>query len=303
MLRGFGAFVVAATVGVFAAGDVAAQTTPTTEQSTQSTTTQAQEQQGQENEAEARQRLVEARESLAELAKMPEAGQLQGQPRTEVTEMISNFNALLTAEENWYEQYKLVMQNLHNVLGPASEGAAGTAGTTGSTAGTTGTTAGEEVPAALREKLTEFRERIMAFGRAAGAPDVMGGVSGRTSGSASPAGSATAGTSGAAGTTAGAAQSSGAAQTAAGTSSASDTLEYHLDAISSIIQESLSGQPTAPGAAGTTGSTSGTTGSTTSGTTGSAGTPGAVTIEREKLDRIQSHLQRVREIAREKGIK
>ncbi|MBP7570910.1 MAG: hypothetical protein KBA95_12695 [Acidobacteria bacterium] len=296
--------VVAGTLGVLAAGDVRAQSEPqsTTGSGAQSSATQEPQGQQSQQAAAARQRLLEARESLAEVAKMPEAGELQGQGRTEVSQAISNFNALLTAESDWYDQYKLVMQNLFNVLGPpeAGESAAGSAGTSGSaTAGSSATgTAGEEVPPALRSKLVEFRQKLMAFGREAGAPDVTGGVS-STVGAGSSEPSSTSGTSGTAGAPPSAQSGTPAAE--------GESLEQHIDAIDDIIQQALAGTPgsgsSAPGTSGTSGSTSGTPGST-AGAAGATGTtPGVVTIDREKLDRIQSHLQRMREIARSKGIK
>lgn len=319
MFRSLNTLVVAGALCAFSAGAVSAQTEPpTTTGSTQSSASQGQQDQQGQQGAAARERLLEARETLAEVAKMPEAAQLQGPARTEVAQAINSFNSLLTAEANWYDQYKMVMQNLHNVLGPAgagesAAGTSGTAGTSGSTgSAATGSTApagSEQVPPALRAKLVEFRQKLMAFGREAGAPDVTGGVTGSatagtsgtppppsTSGSASgTSGSATAGS-----TTSGSAGTSTSSYPQSGTSAAAgDTIEQHIDAIDDILQEVLAGAP-GGGTAGTAGST--TTGSTA--TSGSASsTPGVVTIDREKLDRIQSHLQRVREIARAKGIK
>jgi len=298
MFRGLTTLVVAGTLGVLAAGDVRAQSEPQSTTGSGAQSSASQEPQGQQSQqaAAARQRLLEARESLAEVAKMPEAAELQGQGRTEVSQAISNFNALLTAESDWYDQYKLVMQNLFNVLGPpeAGESAAGSsAGTSGSsTAGSSATgTAGEEVPPALRSKLVEFRQKLMAFGREAGAPDVTGGVS-STVGAGSSEPSSTSGTSGTAGSPPSAQSGTPAAE--------GESLEQHIDAIDDIIQQALAGTP---GSGSSTAGTSGTTEST-AGAAGATGTtPGVVTIDREKLDRIQSHLQRMREIARSKGIK
>ncbi len=350
MFRGLNTLVVAGALGAFAAGAVSAQTQPptttgSTAGSAQSSASQGQQDQQGQQGAAARERLLEARETLAEVAKMPEAAQLQGQARTEVAQAINNFNSLLTAESNWYDQYRMVMQNLYNVLGPAgagegasatsgsagTSGSTGTSGSAGSAASGSATPAGnEQVPPALRGKLVEFRQKLMAFGREAGAPDVSGGVTGPgtagTSGTTPPpstSGSATSGTSGSTttGSTAGSTTSATAGSSTSpypqsgtsGSSSSSDpqsgtsaaageTIEQHIDAIDDILQEVLSGAP----GSGTAG-TSGSTGSTTSGSTATSGstssTPGVVTIDREKLDRIQSHLQRVREIARAKGIK
>jgi hypothetical protein len=319
MVRSLGTLALTATFSAFAFGGAFAQTPPhdPTQSTGQSGAQQSVTEQGQKDEAAARQALLQARESLAELAKSPEAAQLQGQPRTEVSELITNFNALLSAESGWYEQYKLVMQNLYNVLGPASAdetatgttgsttsgSASGTSGTTGSTAGTSDPASSGEVPAALRSKLVDFRQKLTEFGRAAGAPDVTGGVSSSSSsagtGSQAP---ATPGTS--------SETPSGTSGTSGMTPAESETLEKHLDAIDDIIQQAISGGAstgsatpgsTTSGSTGTSGSTSGTSGAT-SGTSASPGA-GVVTIDRSKLDSIQSHLQRIREIARSKGIR
>ncbi len=106
--------VMAATIGTFAAGSALAQSTTT---GSQQQDPQTAAQPGRD-EAKSRQSLVQARETLAEITKLPEASQLQGQPRTEISQLINNFNSLLGAEANWYEHYQTVMQNVHNLIGP-----------------------------------------------------------------------------------------------------------------------------------------------------------------------------------------
>jgi hypothetical protein len=128
----------------------------------------------------AKQRLTEARESLSQLTSMPEAAKLQGETRTKVAELISNFNALITTQTDWRASYGKVNESLNALLGPDAEQAGqavGTAGTgTAGATGTTGTTAagsasaapGVQLDPALRAKLVEFRTHLSEFEKAAG---------------------------------------------------------------------------------------------------------------------------------------
>jgi hypothetical protein len=148
----------------------------------------------------ARQRLTEARDSLSQLASMPEASKLQGDARAKVSELISNFNALISSQSDWRAAYAKVNDSLTGLIGPDTEpnanqgaaasaatgtaatGTAGTAGTAGTgTAGTAGTagaaetagTAGGGIPQldpAIRGKLVEFRTHLKEFQKAAGGP-------------------------------------------------------------------------------------------------------------------------------------
>jgi hypothetical protein len=101
------------------------------------------------------------------------------------------------------------------------------------------------------------------------------------------------------------------------TSASGETFQQHFDAIADLVQQAMGSSPTS-GSSSTTAGTSGTSGSTTSGSTtgisttgttgGQAGTSsatsstGAVTVDRATLEQIQSHLQRLRQLARERGI-
>ena len=144
--------------------------------------------------AAAKQALSEARDTLAQLASMPEAAKLQGDQRTQVSQLISNFNELITTQSNWKDAYGKVENSLNALIGPetgataepgASPSMAGTAGTTGAgspaATGTSGSTAAPasgsaEAPAAsatsidpaIRAKLVEFRTHLKAFEQAAG---------------------------------------------------------------------------------------------------------------------------------------
>src|SRR3954470_24735109 len=127
---------------------------PPTSQPTQPTGTQPSAS-GQADQAAAKQHLTEARDSLSQLTSLPEAAKLQGEARNQVSQLISNFNELITAQSNWHASYEKVDANLTSLLGPDSSdpsaasgttGAVGTSGTAGAagtsgTAGTTGNTA------------------------------------------------------------------------------------------------------------------------------------------------------------------
>jgi hypothetical protein len=143
----------------------------------------------------AKKALSDARDTLAQLASMPEAAKLQGDQRTQVSQLISNFNELITTQTNWKDSYSKVEASLNSLIGPENGSApepstagsmAGTAGTTGSgstaptgTAGSTANPAGSAAAAAgaaasgqldpaIRAKLVEFRTHLKAFEQAAG---------------------------------------------------------------------------------------------------------------------------------------
>lgn len=265
------------------------------------------------DEAAARQELVQAKQALSDLTKMPEASQLQGEARTGVIEIINSFNALVTAESNWHDRYKAVEQQLARVLGSDGSATASTATEAGSV-GTSGSTSASsaDLPAPIRSKLVEFRQHLQAFGKAAGAPEAS--ASGSTSGSPSqpPATSSSSPSTG----------STETQQGAAGQSSATaETFQQHLDAMSDLLQQALSGAPAAGSTSGTgsePSTTAGTSGSssTTGSSSSAAGQPGSsssassassppagsVIVDRATLDQLQSHLQRLRQLARQRGI-
>ena len=129
---------------------------------------------------QARSHLAEARRVLSEVTTMPQAAQLQGEARTQVSQLITNFNALITAQANWREKYASVEQNLNTLLGAsgadtAVTGTTGTATTTTGTAGTSGSTTttatskAVTVDPAIKTKLEEFKRHLTAFEAAAGA--------------------------------------------------------------------------------------------------------------------------------------
>jgi hypothetical protein len=139
---------------------------------------------GQVDAAAAKQHLTAARESLSQLASLPEAAKLQGDSRTQVSELISNFNELITTQADWRASYDKVNANLTTLLGPdtadpgAASATAGAVGTSGSSAST--------LDPAIRAKLVDFRTHLKAFQEAAGGPSTEP-RSGDTTGAMPPA--------------------------------------------------------------------------------------------------------------------
>jgi hypothetical protein len=118
----------------------------------------------QTDEAAARGHLTEARNTLSALTQLPAAAQLTGEARTQVSQLISNFNELITTQAEWRDAYAKVSANLTALLGP--DPTAGTSGTAGAV-GTSGT-ATATIDPAVREKLVELRMHLSAFEKAAG---------------------------------------------------------------------------------------------------------------------------------------
>jgi hypothetical protein len=110
--------------------------------------------------------LTAARESLSQLTQLPAAAQLTGDARTQVSQLISNFNELITTNTEWRASYTKVQANLNALVGDqrADESPAPAAGAAGAV-GTSGTTA---LDPALKAKLVEFRTHLMDFEKAAG---------------------------------------------------------------------------------------------------------------------------------------
>jgi hypothetical protein len=118
----------------------------------------------QPDEQLARRHLTEARNTLSELTQLPAASQLAGETRTQVSQLISNFNELITTQAEWRASYAKVNANLTALIGP-DPGAADPSGTTGAV-GTTGSAA--NLDPAIREKLLTLRSQLTQFEKAAG---------------------------------------------------------------------------------------------------------------------------------------
>jgi hypothetical protein len=155
------------------------------------------------NEEEARQQLSAARTSLAELTKLPEASQLQGEQRTQMVNFISAFNTFATATTDWRGKYDTVDKQLDDLLASAGTGATGTTPSTGeaNAPAATGTGGGESgaLPEAIVAKLREVRQHLDAFEVASGDPGFIADAIDKVLTEASTGGSSTVGTSGSAG--------------------------------------------------------------------------------------------------------
>jgi hypothetical protein len=123
----------------------------------------------------ARRHLVAARDSLNQLTQLPAAAQLSGESRTQVTQLIANFNELITTQSQWRASYAKVSANLNAVLGPENTDAEATGGVATPTAGSTPApgavgTSGAAMDPAVRAKLVEMRRHLMEFEKSMGGP-------------------------------------------------------------------------------------------------------------------------------------
>jgi hypothetical protein len=141
-------------------------------------TPQQEPQQTAGNEQAARQRLTDARNTLSEMTQLPAASQLTGDARTQVSQLISNFNELISAESDWKASYDKVTANLSTLLGPENVEPAPPATGTPGAVGTSGTI---RLDPAVREKLVELRLQLKEFEKAA-----TGGVTSDPAASATP---------------------------------------------------------------------------------------------------------------------
>jgi hypothetical protein len=129
----------------------------------------------------AKRALTAARDSLGEVTKLPAAQQLSGEMRTQLTQLIANFNELITTNTEWKASYAKVDANLTALMGAqtadesttapaaATAGATGTAGAATSAAGAVGTsgTTTTTLDPGVKAKLTEFRAHLKEFEKAA----------------------------------------------------------------------------------------------------------------------------------------
>ena len=222
---------------------------------TQQTTTTQPAASGQVDANAAKKHLSDARDALSQLTSMPEAAKLQGDTRTQVSEVIANFNELITTQSDWRAAYGKVDANLTALLGPAgsdqaqppASGTAGAVGTSGSAA------AASALDPAIKAKLAEFRTHLKMFEQAAGGRAGESGAmapsaaTGATSNPANPTANPTPGTPdpakpGQPPTTAGATGTSGVTdQQKAAEQAGHSEADKHLDAISAILEKSKTG--------------------------------------------------------------
>ena len=255
-------------------------TQPPTSTSQPPATAGAPEQQpaGQVDADAAKQHLTAARNSLSEMTQLPAASQLTGDARAQVSQLITNFNELITTKSEWRASYAKIEANLNALIGSATtdEASARTTGTEGAV-GTSGTVS---VDPALKAKLVDFRNHLDKFEKAAG---------GKATTPADPAAAATSGTGTMAGSS-GAATAAAAAEpqaaAAAPSQSDKDELLRHISAIDTI----LSGQTSASAGTSATG-TAGTTG-----TTGASATQAPVTLTAAQVEQLKTHLSELKRL-------
>jgi len=182
--------------------------------------------------AAAKQHLTEARDTLKQLTAMPEAARLQGDARTQVTQLIANFNELITTQTEWRSAYAKVDANLATVLGPETPDAASASSGVAGAVGTSGTGIADLDPA-VRGKLAEFRTHLKAFERVAGSGTP----------SPAPAAAAPAATAAAPATTAAAPPATmvPADQAKVAEQVKNAEADKHLDAIAAIIDQAQAG--------------------------------------------------------------
>jgi hypothetical protein len=228
----------------------AATTSPMTSSPAEPSQQQAPAATPQSNPDEAKRHLSAARESLSQLTQLPAAAQLQGESRNQVSQLISNFNELITTKENWRATYDKVNSNVMMLL--SSEAAAPAEPAPTGTPGAVGTSGAVALDPAIRGKLVEFKEHLTKFEKAAGtASDASPSASApapSADASATPAASAPASAAPAATPSTPAATPSGPAETASPAAAASpaaspdqktaDSPKGHLDAIEAILNGS-----------------------------------------------------------------
>lgn len=118
----------------------------------------------------AKRHLTEARDTLSQITQLPEAAQLSGDARTQVSQLITNFNELITTQAEWRASYAKLQANLTALVGAETTDEAPVPPPATGTAGAVGTSGMTTLDPKIREKLIEFRSKLAAFERAAGGP-------------------------------------------------------------------------------------------------------------------------------------
>lgn len=251
-----------------------AQTQPQTPPPAQPATPPAAEQQspqaGSSAQEAAKVHLTAARNTLSQLTQLPAAAQLQGDARTQVSQLITNFNELITTQSDWKTSFAKVQANLSALLAPAAAPAP-----TG-TAGAVGTSGATEIDPAVRAKLMEFRNHLERFEDVAMAT----GETAKTE-PASPAAATTAAPSTA--TPPAAAAPTAPPDSEPASAAEPQELLSHIDAIEAI----LAAQMASPAAPSSTAATPGAPRTTTS---------TSVTLTTEQIDMLRAHLAELRKL-------
>jgi hypothetical protein len=240
-----------------------------------------------------------ARNALSELTQLPAASQLTGEARTQVQQLISNFNELITTNVNWRASYAKVEGTLGMLLAPepppAASGTAGAVGTSGTT---------PAIDPAVRAKLVQFREHLKQFEAIAGATPAPAAAPAAAASepptaappSTPPATASTTSTSTTTTTTTSAPpEPRPDPEPAAEPVSAEDIL-LHIEAIEVILGAQATAQSAATAAAGGAVTTS----PTASGSTKTTITNADVTLNPSQLDQIKAHLADIRRAVEKK---
>jgi hypothetical protein len=240
--------------------------------------------QGQPDEDAAKKHLTASRESLSQLTQLPAASQLQGEARAQVSQLITNFNELITTGANWRASYAKVEANVNALLGTQTTDESPTTPATGTAGavGTSGTASGTLDPA-IKAKLVEFRNHLKEFEKAAG-----GSAAASPSTAAAPTSSATTGST-TASTTASTASEPPKPEKpeAESTSSMSkDEAMKHIQAIEAILSANAgaSANPTA-----------------TAGTTGTSAAAAGLVLDKAQVEQLKSHIAELRRLIDQKN--
>jgi hypothetical protein len=277
----------AALIAVPTAGYAQGSAQPPTQTPPAQTTPAPQGSQPAPDQDAAKQHLTAARNSLSEMTQLPAASQLTGEARTQVSQLISNFNELITTNSDWRASYAKLETNLNALLGPQSTDEAATRAS--GTEGAVGTSGTVTLDPAIKSKLIEFRNHLEKFEEAAGgakASSAAPASAAAPSSAAPPSAPASAAASSAPPSATNPATPSepmAAQSSAAGQPSQEDVLR-HIAAIEAIL-----GIQSATGTAGTTG---------TSGSTAGAGaaSTGNVTLTASQIEQLRTHLSELRRL-------
>jgi hypothetical protein len=112
--------------------------------------------------------LTAARDTLSQLTQLPAAAQLTGDARTQVSQLISNFNELITTNTDWRSAYTKLQGNLTALVGEKSADESPAPAPATGTPGAVGTSGATAIDPAIRAKLIEFRSHLAEFEKAAG---------------------------------------------------------------------------------------------------------------------------------------
>jgi hypothetical protein len=251
--------------------------------------------------------LTTARNTLSELTQLPAAGQLQGETRNQVAQLINSFNELITTQSDWKASYAKVDSNLDALLATPAASIADDANRPTGTAGAVGTsgTKSASLDPTIRAKLVKLRAELDEFEKAAGAADTAATPSpsaapatpspAPATPTAPPAAATTSSTTTTTTTTANTAPTTPAAKEPPSgdtvTISAKDAID-HIDAIEVILGANADAQAAAQSAAGGAVTTS----PTPSGSTRTTVTSSDMKLTAEQLSQLKTHLAELRRL-------